>query len=162
MLDMANARPRPWLLAGLILALGICQGIPYLLSRVWVYEIAIGGGYFCIAAAIFFLIRGYCAASGLMFGMAIACRPHLVLAGLIALLGVAMFSGVRSRAVRAFAAGLRWLVWPSRHTTTTHASATPRNWTSVFALWSVSKSRQARLGERVAGPVLLLRLRTRL
>src|SRR5438128_8528899 len=47
-LDLAAAKPEPLLLAVMLLALGICQSVPYLLSRVWVYVIAIGGGYFCI------------------------------------------------------------------------------------------------------------------
>jgi hypothetical protein len=97
-LDLAPARPGPWLLAAMLLALGICQSVPYLLSRVWVYEIAIGGGYFCISGAVFFLARGigsrrsvyWLAASGLMFGLAIACRPHLGLASAMALLAVAV------------------------------------------------------------------------
>jgi len=97
LLDLAAARPGPWLLAGMLLALGICQSVPYLLSRVWVYEIAIGGGYFSICGAVFFLARGigsrrsvyWLAPSGLMFGLAIACRPHLGLAGAMALIAVA-------------------------------------------------------------------------
>jgi hypothetical protein len=66
------------------LALGLCGSIPYLLNRVWVYEISIGGGFFCISAGLYFLARGWLTASGLMFGMAIACRPHLGIAGLVA------------------------------------------------------------------------------
>jgi hypothetical protein len=54
---------------------------------VWVYEIAIGGGYFCISGGLFFLTRRGAwslAASGLMFGLAIGCRPHLGLVGAMA------------------------------------------------------------------------------
>src|SRR6202030_547155 len=54
-LALADARPGPLLLAAMLLALGICQGVPYLLNRVFVYEIAIGGGYFCLSGAVFFL-----------------------------------------------------------------------------------------------------------
>ncbi len=57
-LDLAEAKPGPLLLAAMLLALGICQCVPYLLNRVWVYEIAIGGGYFCVSGAVFFLARG--------------------------------------------------------------------------------------------------------
>jgi hypothetical protein len=104
MLDLAAARPGPLLLALMILALGICQSVPYLLNRVWVYEIAIGGGYFCLSGAFFFLARGiesrrsayWLAASGGMFGLAIACRPHLGMAGAMALVGLFAL-GVRSR-----------------------------------------------------------------
>jgi hypothetical protein len=96
LLDLSAARPQLLLLAVMLLALGICQSVPYLLSRVWVYEIAIGGGYFCLSGAVFFLARGiksrrsryWLASSGLMFGLAIACRPHLGLAGAIALGGL--------------------------------------------------------------------------
>jgi len=82
----------------MLVALGICQAVPYLLSRVWVYEIAIGGGYCCLSAAIFFLVRSiesrraalWLAASGLMFGLSIGCRPHLGLAGVIATAALAV------------------------------------------------------------------------
>src|SRR5882724_7225689 len=71
-LDLAKATPGPLLLAAMLLALGVCQCVPYLLNRVWVYEIAIGGGYFCISGGVFFLMRRsawWLAASGLMFGL---------------------------------------------------------------------------------------------
>ena len=47
------------MLTAMLLALGICQGIPFLLSRVWVYELAVGGGYFCLSGAVFFLARSW-------------------------------------------------------------------------------------------------------
>src|SRR5437879_3114776 len=83
----------------MLLTLGLCQSVPYLLSRPDVYEIAIAGGYFCISAAIYFLTRGFesrgssywLAAFGLMFDLAVSCRPHLGLAGVIALSGLAVF-----------------------------------------------------------------------
>ncbi len=112
-LHLADARPGPALTALLVLALGLCQGVPFLLNRTAVYEIAIGGGYFCISAAIFFLVRGmrtarpelWYAASGLMFGFAIACRPHLGLAGAIAFTVLAI-SRSRRRELLCFAAPL--------------------------------------------------------
>ena len=108
-LRMAEATPSPALLAILLLALGLCQAVPYLLNRVFVYEIAIAGGYFCISAAVYFLARAnqsrrripWLAAAGLMFGLAISCRPHLGLAGAIALAGMAL-SRVRWRELAAF------------------------------------------------------------
>jgi hypothetical protein len=92
------------LLAVMLLALGVCQSVPYLLSRVWVYEIAIGGGYFCISGGVFFLAWGmesrrspyWLAASGLMFGLAIACRPHLAVVGAMGLAALTI-SLARSR-----------------------------------------------------------------
>jgi len=83
LLWLARAEVSPFMLALLLLALGVCQGVPYLLNRIWVYEIAIGGGYCCLAGALFFLARSigsarpssWLAASGLMFGLSIACPP---------------------------------------------------------------------------------------
>jgi hypothetical protein len=68
---------KPWLLAVMLVALACCTSLPFLMNRIWVYEIAIGGGYFCMAAALYFFVRGWDIPSGLMFGMAVACRPHL-------------------------------------------------------------------------------------
>lgn len=91
-LRMGGASPHPVLLAMMLLALGLCSSVPYLLNRVFVYEIAIAGGYFCVSAAFYFLTRRgwWLAGAGLMFGMAIACRPHLGLAGVVAFGGLAL------------------------------------------------------------------------
>ena len=104
MLRMAGAEVGAWVLAAMLLALGFCSSVPFLLNRVWVYENAIGGGYFCVSAGLFFLLRGlrsgrgvWLAAAGLMLGLAVACRPHL---GIVAGFGlVAAALGVRRRAV---------------------------------------------------------------
>jgi hypothetical protein len=95
-LDLAGVKPGAPLLALMLAALATCTAVPYLLSRVWVYEIAIGGGYLFVSGAIFFLalaLRSRRAAwfgiSGLMFGLAVACRPHLGVAGLVALIALA-------------------------------------------------------------------------
>ena len=108
LLALAGAKVSPPLLGLMLLALGLCQSAPYLLSRVWVYEIAIAGGYFCVSGGLFFLARGirdggcrWLAASGLLFGLAIACRPHLGLAGLIALAGLVIFLARSRRIVSA-------------------------------------------------------------
>jgi hypothetical protein len=98
-LDLAHARPRPLLLTFLFLALGICQSAPFLLNRAAVYEIAIASGYCCLAGGLFFFARGVgpgappwsLAAAGAMFGLAVASRPHLILAGAIALAALAVF-----------------------------------------------------------------------
>jgi hypothetical protein len=72
-----------------LLALGIGQSVPFLLHRVKVYEIAIACGYCCLSAGFYFLFRWLTSAprrplwsglSGLFFGLAIGCRPHLGLA----------------------------------------------------------------------------------
>jgi hypothetical protein len=102
-LFLADVRAGPVMLAWMFLALGLCQSVPFLLNRVWVYEIAIGGGYFCFAAGFYFLVRSmgasraswWLAASGLMFGMAVASRPNLLLAVAVVLAGLAISSGWR-------------------------------------------------------------------
>ncbi len=104
LLRMTGAEVSGWALAAMLVALGFCTSVPFLLNRVWVYEIAIGGGYFCVAAGLFFLLRGlrsgraqWLAAAGLMLGMAVACRPHL---GIVAGFGlVAAVLAVRRRAL---------------------------------------------------------------
>jgi hypothetical protein len=113
-LALANARPGPLLTAFMLLAVGLCQSVPFLLNRIHVYEIAIGGGYFCTSAGAFFLARGIqsdrhlysLAVSGLMFGLAVACRPHLGLIGamvLVALAARARRSGRINKSLTAFA-----------------------------------------------------------
>src|SRR3982750_43716 len=105
-LDLAGARPGPVLLAFFFLALGVCQSAPFLLNRAAVYEVAIACGYFCLSGGLFFLARGRLAASGLMFGLAIASRAHLFLAGAVTLAALIVFHRRRkSRAFMAFAAG---------------------------------------------------------
>jgi hypothetical protein len=82
--------PKPWLLAVMLIALGCCQSIPFLMNRIWVYELAIGAGYFSIAAALYFYLRQWYIPAGLMFGMAVACRPHLGLFGALAIIAIAL------------------------------------------------------------------------
>jgi hypothetical protein len=102
-LDRAKIAPGSVLLVFLFLALGLCTPVPFLLNRASVYELAIAGGYFSLSGAIFFLARGQMAASGLMFALAVASRPHLAFAGLIALVALAIVEWrKRPRAVLAF------------------------------------------------------------
>ena len=70
-------------------ALGAGQPAPFLLERAKVYEVAIAGGYFCVAAGLYFLFKLltdsrrlilWGALSGLWLGLAIGCRPHLGIA----------------------------------------------------------------------------------
>lgn len=77
------------LYALLLITLGVGQPVPFLLHRVKVYEVAIAGGYLCSSAGFYFVFRlltatrrsALCAAlSGMCFGLAIGCRPHLGLA----------------------------------------------------------------------------------
>lgn len=109
--ELADIRPSPVLLVFLFVALGVCQVMPFLLNRAAVYEVAIASGQFFIAAGMYFLARGVekasggpLALSGGMFGLAMASRPHLALAGAIAAVGLAVFFLRRgSRAFLAFA-----------------------------------------------------------
>ena len=57
-LALAGAKPSLPLLGLLVLALGLCSSVPYLLNRVAVYEIAIAGGYFFVSGALLFLTFG--------------------------------------------------------------------------------------------------------
>ena len=100
LLDLSGVQPAPPFLAILLLALALCQNMPYLMSRVWVYEIAIAGAYFFLSGALFFLFRGWWAASGLMFGLAVASRPHLIFAVAIALIAIAAQRNFRPHLIR--------------------------------------------------------------
>jgi len=108
-LNQANVSTDPFVTAAMIMALGLCQCVPYLLNRVWVYEVAIGAGFFCLSGAMYCLSRGvrppgsaaWLRGAGLMFGLAIACRPHLALAGAIAFVAIAL-SGAGVRRLAAF------------------------------------------------------------
>jgi hypothetical protein len=112
-LRMAGANLRPLLLGIVLLALGVCQSVPFLLNRVWVYEIAIGGGYFFSAAGVYALTRGvadqrhgrWIAVAGLMFGLATASRPDLVFAGGVAATGLWFYGLGGNRRVGSFLAG---------------------------------------------------------
>ncbi len=110
-LEAAGAKPGLPLLALMLVALGLCSGVPYLLNRVAAYEIAIAGGYFFISGGLFFLTLGvesktsarcvaWLTASGFFFGATISCRPHLGIAGLFALAGLAiLLAGSRARLI---------------------------------------------------------------
>src|SRR5215469_2549644 len=93
LLRMGQFRIGPALYGLMLLALGFCTSIPFLLNRPLVYEVAISGGYFCVAGGFYFLAKTFESpgwlwpiASGLMFGLAVACRPHMIIAGGFALL----------------------------------------------------------------------------
>jgi hypothetical protein len=97
-----NLSPPIPLLAALLMMLGVCQSVPFLLQRAVVYEVAIAGGYFCLSGAFYLLGRALTndrrraalfAASGLLFGLAPGCRPHLAVATIVA--GIAVVVVVR-------------------------------------------------------------------
>jgi hypothetical protein len=104
-LRLARVTVSPIALAFMAIALGATQGIPFLLNRIWVYEVAIAGGYFSTSAAAFFLVGGlgatrrrpgWFAAAGAMLGLAVACRADLILVGAFAI-GVLGAGSIASR-----------------------------------------------------------------
>ena len=97
-LSLAGAKLGPIVLAVLLVALGGCQGVPFLFSRIFVYEVAIAGGYFFLSGALFFFVTAIpsvnqfaLAASGLFFGLAVGCRPNLVFAAGIGAAALAIY-----------------------------------------------------------------------
>ncbi|HYO83914.1 MAG TPA: hypothetical protein VES20_21100, partial [Bryobacteraceae bacterium] len=54
-LGQLGVRVRPGTLAMMLLVLAVATGVPYLLVRVWVYEVAIACGYLGAAGSLFFL-----------------------------------------------------------------------------------------------------------
>jgi hypothetical protein len=61
------------------LALGLASGIPFLLHRIWVYEVAIMCGCACLAAAICCHAHNWHRLSGVAMAFAILSRPHLAI-----------------------------------------------------------------------------------
>jgi len=91
-----------------LLAIGIAQSVPFLLQRAKLYEVAIACGFCCVSAGFYFLFRSITASnqrawwpglSGLCFGLAIGCRPHLGLAALCALALLMLLRFVRKDVV---------------------------------------------------------------
>jgi hypothetical protein len=111
LIESARATPPAWMLALMTAALGFCQGAPYLMSSVRMYEVAIGGGYFFVSAGIYAFVRattsssiGWRFTAGAMFASAMACRPHLAIAALAAFIALAIFAPRRFAGAVAFAA----------------------------------------------------------
>ncbi len=93
LLERLHVNPPLPLLAALLIVLGVCQSVPFLLQRAVVYEVAIAGGYFCLSGAFYFLARALSAEgrrtflfamSGVLFGFAPGCRPDEALGAMIA------------------------------------------------------------------------------
>ncbi len=62
------------------LALGIANCVPFLLHRIWVYELAIISGFACLALAYCFTLCNRHHWAGIAIAFAILSRPHLALA----------------------------------------------------------------------------------
>jgi hypothetical protein len=105
LLDLLAYRGPPvplWFFVLFCIALGLAQGVPFLLQLTLVYEVAIASGYFCLSAGFYFLFKTLTAAGsgvrwavlcGLFLGLAIGCRPHLGLAIPPAMLFIALRRG---------------------------------------------------------------------
>lgn len=64
----------------LYLGLGLANCVPFLLHRIWVYEVAIISGYGCLALAFALTLYKRHLLAGLAMAFAILSRPHLALA----------------------------------------------------------------------------------
>ena len=63
-------------------ALGFGGSIPFLLHRIWVYEVAILAGLAFASLAVCAYLHGARLATGALLGLAFLSRPHLLLVGL--------------------------------------------------------------------------------
>jgi hypothetical protein len=108
LLKDSRLRPPIMLFAALLLALGVAQGIPYLLQRVLLYEVAIASGYCFFMGGCYFFFRQltaksksgiYTVFSGLCFGLTVGCRPDLIAGSFLALAWL-LFGAIRRRGWR--------------------------------------------------------------
>ncbi|MBM3761888.1 MAG: hypothetical protein FJW36_16770 [Acidobacteria bacterium] len=65
-------------------ALGLANGIPFLLHRIFVYEVAIAFGQATLSIATALLIRNQNRWGGFVLGLVVLSRPHLLLAAIFA------------------------------------------------------------------------------
>ncbi len=77
-LTLAKLRPPSGWLS--FVALGLANCVPFLLHRIFVYEVAIACGCACLAVAIALHFRAKPLLAGLFVGLAFLARPHLALA----------------------------------------------------------------------------------
>jgi hypothetical protein len=85
-----RASPPPlWLFVLLCFAVGLAQGVPFLLQESLMYHVAIASGFFFLSVGFLFLFRTFeapesrhmsAAIAGACFGLAVGCRPPLGLA----------------------------------------------------------------------------------
>lgn len=90
----------PWPLAAGFLAMGIASGLPIMLERSDVYEVAVGCGYALAMLGLCAVWRAledparasrWLAAGGLAFGLAVASRPNLLFAAAVLLVPIWVF-----------------------------------------------------------------------
>ena len=97
--------PTPFAIVS-VLALGLCQFVPFVLRRPAVYEVAILAGYAFFMWAAFAFTRHRYAVAALLFGLAVGSRPHYVLAAFVFWAALVLARRRDLRGVAAFTAPL--------------------------------------------------------
>ncbi len=77
LLTLKKLNPNPPLLH--IFAIGLASGIPFLLHRIWVYEVALSFAWLTVSATLALHVCRKHALSGLVAGLLALSRPHLLL-----------------------------------------------------------------------------------
>lgn len=62
-----------------VAVLGLSNGVPFLLHRIWVYEVAIACALATVSVAVALAARGWGKSAGFALGMTALTRPHLLL-----------------------------------------------------------------------------------
>lgn len=109
-----------------LLGVGVCNLIPFLLATALTYEVAIVAGQCFVLGGLYWLARavlaerfhrGQAALGSLLLGLAIGCRPHLALVGVLVLGGLAVLLAalarivpIRERFLRLLSLGVPWVV----------------------------------------------------
>jgi hypothetical protein len=90
----------------LVLAVGCCNCVPFLLRSPFIYEVAILAAYCFLMGGLYFLARGSlgdrlqhgsAAVGSLLLGLAIGCRPHMALVALVVFAVAAVWFVLRLR-----------------------------------------------------------------
>lgn len=104
-----------WLQCAIVLSLGSMSLVSLLLRRPAFYQVAVSAGYACVMAGFLVLAkalvlglsaRKWLVLSGVLFGSAVGCRPHLVIVCVIVLGAFAIHARQNPRLVLAMASGI--------------------------------------------------------
>ncbi|MGA7460265.1 MAG: hypothetical protein WBW69_08560 [Candidatus Korobacteraceae bacterium] len=104
-----------WLECAIVLSLGSMSLVSLLLPTPAFYQVAISAGYCCVMAGFLVLAKGLVRSlsprkwllfSGVLFGLAVGCRPHLVIVCVIVLGTFAIRARQNPTLVLAMAAGM--------------------------------------------------------
>lgn len=117
-----SATPRALQLM-VFLGAGVCNLIPFLLATAQIYEVAILSGQCFVLGGLYFLARaalsehfrsGFATLGSLLLGVAVGCRPHLAVVGVVVLGGLLLVLALRERTdtMRRRLARLFWLGAP--------------------------------------------------